>query len=730
MLDALFKPKSIAVIGASNRPLTIGYRITQNLKDVGYKGPIYPVNPKDPAINGLKAYPSILQVPGDVDLAHIVVKNTMVPAVIEDCGKKGVKAVIINTAGFKEIGPDGIALEKQAVEMARKYKVRIFGPNCQGVMNSDPANPVYANFTFTKLKPGHISLLAQSGGVGEVINQRLYQLGIGIRMYASNGNAADVSIPEILEYWGKDDQTRVIILHIESLAQPEEFIRVAKEVSRRKPILGIKTGRTETGARAVASHTGSLMKADTAIEAVFDKCGIISFRNQDEICQAAIGFAMQPLPKGPNVGIITNTGGPAIIATDECIEGGLKIPDLDEPTRTYLKANLFPEASVNNPVDVLATAGPKEWSAAIESLMKAPNIDSILVNFVTPFFVDCEGVAREMARIAATAVNPVRDRSSGDDRSDRGDVLATGSNISNGVKPILCVTMTDKTQWANTLNILQEAGIPSYDLPETASKVLVAMTRYAELRQSNQATPERFKDADVKAVQQIIRSAESLPAEASAQAGVAKFLSSGQALGIIHTYKIPEAKYAICDKAEDALGSADYVGYPMVLKIDSVDVVHKTEQKGVVLNIASKEQLAGHLKDFEKRFKQGRYLMQEYLTGGKEVIIGAKYVEGLGHLLMFGLGGIFVEVLKDVAFKLAPLSKDEALRMVKSIKGYKILEGARGEKGVNLDKLAEILQRTGQLVTDNPQIKELDLNPVMLYSEADKCKVVDVRIRV
>ena len=281
MLNALFSPKAIAVIGASNRPLTIGYRITQNLKDIGFKGPIYPVHPKDPEINGLKAYPSITAVPDSVDLAHIVVKNTMVPAIIEECGKKGVKFVIINTAGFKEIGGAGVELEKQIKEIGKKYNVRIFGPNCQGVMNTDEANPVYANFTFTRIKPGYISILAQSGGVGEVINQRFAQLEVGIRMYASNGNAADISIPEILEYWGKDEKTRVIILHIESLANPQDFMKVCREITKHKPILGMKTGRTAMGARAVASHTGSLMKADTAIEAVFDKCGIISFKNQE-----------------------------------------------------------------------------------------------------------------------------------------------------------------------------------------------------------------------------------------------------------------------------------------------------------------------------------------------------------------------------------------------------------------------------------------------------------------
>jgi acetate---CoA ligase (ADP-forming) len=698
MLNALFSPKSIAVIGASNRPLTIGYRITQNLKDIGFKGPIYPVNPKDPEINGLKAYPSIIAVSAEVDLAHIVVKNTMVPQVMEDCGKKGVKAVIINTAGFKEIGDDGIKLEKQIVEIGKKYNIRIFGPNCQGVMNTESTHPVYANFTFTRIKPGYISVLAQSGGVGEVINQRLAQLDTGIRMYASNGNAADISIPEIMEYWGKDPNTRVIILHIESLANPQEFIRVAKEITARKPILGMKTGRTAMGARAVASHTGSLMKADTAIEAIFNKCGIIPFKNQEEICQAAIAFASQPIPQGPRVGILTNTGGPAIIATDECIEGGLSISDISEDTKKYLKANLFPEASVNNPLDVLATAGPKEFAIAIESLLKDSNIDSILINFVTPFFVDCAGVAREMQRIAKTAS-----------------------------KPIVINVMTDKKQWAETLGIIQSSGIPAYDLAETAAKALVAMTKYGEYRkktsESHTIRPISFNDVNAVETRKIIANAKKAGGE---------FLSLGEALGVLYNYKIPAAKFVIAEKPDDIMTSADYVGFPLVLKIDSPEIIHKTEQSAVILNITSKEQLSHEIDAVKRRFNKAgtRYLLQEYLTGGREVIIGANYMENLGHLIMFGLGGIFVEILKDVAFSINPLNQSEALQMIQSIKGYKILEGVRNQKGVAIDKLVDIILRTSQLLKDCPEIKELDLNPVMLYPEANKCKVVDVRIKI
>ncbi|HLD35816.1 MAG TPA: acetate--CoA ligase family protein, partial [Planctomycetota bacterium] len=451
-------------------------------------------------------------------------------------------------------------------------------------------------------------------------------------------------------------------------------------------------------ARAVASHTGSMMKADTAIEAVFKKCGIISFTNQEDLCQAAIAFASQPVPQGPRVGIITNTGGPAIISTDECIDGGLTIADISDDTKKHLKANLFPEASVNNPVDVLATAGPKEFAAAIEALLKDQNIDSILINFVTPFFVDCAGVAREMKRISATAQ-----------------------------KPMVINTMTDKKQWAETLDIIKSSGIPSYDLPETAAKALVALTRYGEYRKrlaGNQdikiAEP---KDVNAQATRDII---------ASARASGREFLSLGEALGVLYSYKIPTAKFVIVDKPDDILVSAGYVGFPLALKIDSPEIIHKTEQSAVILNITSKEQLAKEVAGIKKRFagQNARYLLQEYLIGGREVIIGANYIENLGHLIMFGLGGIFVEVMKDVAFSINPLTYLEAQEMVRSIKGCKILEGIRGQAGVDLDKLIEMMMRVAQLLKDCPEIKELDLNPVMLYPESARCKAVDVRIRI
>lgn len=694
MLDYLFKPKSVAVIGASNRKLTIGYRILQNLSESGYKGQVYPVHPKEDKIRDLKAYRSVLDVPSELDVAHIVVKSSLVPIVLEECCKKKVRSVIINTAGFSEVGAEGKELERKIVDIARKGNVRVFGPNCQGIMNSDPDVRAYCNFTFTKMNPGTISIVAQSGGVGEVINQRLYSLGEGFRMYASNGNAADIGIPEIMKYWANDDGTKVIIVHIESLADPKKFMDIATEVARKKPVLGMKTGRTVEGAKAVVSHTGRLMGEEMPIELIFEKCGIVSFHDQDELCQAAIAFSRQPLPKGNRVAIVTNSGGPGIIATDGCIEAGLELPTLSHDTRTTLKENLFPEATVSNPVDVLATATPEHYGLTLRELMKDSKVDAILVNFITPFFVDCEGVAREIVR-------------------------ASG----NGEKPVVAVIMTDKEQQAETLRIVKEKGIPTYEFAEMATKTLRAMVRMHEYRQRDREPFERFVDVDKDAARSVITTAMKEKTD---------MLGAEQCAQVLDFYRIPRAPALVGANLHQCLSAAREIGFPVALKVDSVDVVHKTEVGGLSLNIHNEQRLKKEFNNLRGKFMNHspQYLVQKYLTGGIEVIVGAKAVAGVGHVVMFGLGGVLVEVMKDVVFQFAPLNRIEAQRMVKSIKAYPILRGYRGQEGANIDRLVEILMRVSQLVTEVPEITELDLNPVIAYKDACRTVAVDVRIKI
>jgi acetyltransferase len=693
MLDSLFRPKSVAVIGASNRRLTIGYRIIQNLLDSGFNGPIYPVHPKADFIKSIPAYPTILDVPGDVELVHVVVKNTMVPGVLEDCAKKGVKVAIINTAGFKEVGGDGVALEREIVRIGREKGIRLFGPNCQGIMNSDPDVNAYCNFTFTKLRQGHVSLLAQSGGVGEVINNRLFELDAGIRMYASNGNACDVSIPEIVEYWGDDPQTKVIICHIESLPDPRRFYEVAAAVSRKKPILAMKTGRTKAGAKAVSSHTGGLMKEDTTTELLLEEAGCISFRDEEDLCQAAYAISRQPIPRGNRVGIVTNTGGPGIISADILIEAGCELPDLSEVSKKRLRDVLHAEATISNPIDVIATAGPEHYKAAVEALLADDNIDSVLVNFITPFFVDCEGVAREIASLAPTAT-----------------------------KPIIAIVMTEKEGWAGTISTFRKAGIPVFDFPETGAKALAAMTRYAMARKRPDDAPAELADARKDVAAKIV---------ARAVESGREFLTQKDAFDLLAAYGIGAPKAAEVGSLAEALKAASDIGYPVALKVESERVIHKSDEGGVRLNLPDKGALEAAFVEMAAKFEGARFLVAGFVKGGgREVILGAKREDGLGHVVVFGLGGIFVEVLKDAAFALAPLSKARALEIMRKLKGYPLLEGVRGERPVDMDLLADALCRLGRLVTDNPQITELDLNPVFAFGKGVAPVAVDVRVKV
>lgn len=692
MLDRLFSPKSVAIIGASTKELSIGNVITKNLLRYDFKGAIYPINPKADEVRGVKAYKTIFDISEDVDLAHISIPAKFVAQAVEDCGKKGVKYVIINSAGFKEIGTEGEALEKEVVTIARKYGVRIFGPNCQGIINSDPDVRAYCDFTFTYPDPGHISVVAQSGGVGAVIMQRFFDLGVGMRYYASNGNACDISIEEIIRYWGDDEQTRVIVLYVEGFADPKGFMEMAYEVAAKKPILAMRGGRTEEGAKAATSHTGGLAGIGLSTELIFNKTGILTFRDEEEMCQAAVAFANQPIPKGNRVGLITDTGGPAIIATDELVDLGLEIPPLSENAKSSLKEKLYPEASVQNPIDVLATAAAPHYRAAMDTLLEEEQIDSIYINFVTPPFVDTESVAKEMAEVSKLKK-----------------------------KPIVCNYMTDKAQWIETTKIMKEGGIPCYDFPEMAAKALAALTRFAEIRRREKDTVKLFDDVNKGKAESILLSAKKLNRE---------ILNAKEVYDVLAAYGIPVADWKIASNVEEAEKAANEIGFPIVIKADTESIIHKSDVGGVAINLKDKNEVRMAVEKMQNKFDEAnlRFFIQKYLPGGRELIVGAKAETGLGHLIMFGIGGIFVEVLKDVIFKIAPVTRTEVKDMLSMIKAAALLDGIRGESGINKDAVIEIIQRTSQLVTDLPVIKEMDLNPIIAFK--NQALAVDARIKI
>ena len=690
MLESLFRPKSAAVIGASSKELSIGNRVIKNLIDFGFKGEIYPINPKADEIRGIKAYKSIMDCPDGIDVVHMVIPAKFVPQAMDDCGKKGVKNVIINSGGFSEIGPEGDALEKEFLATAQKYGIRVMGPNCQGIINTDADVRSYTNFTFTMPDPGFISIVALSGGVAEVIHQAFSQMGVGTRIYASNGNACDVTIPEIIRYLGDDDGTRVIVTYVEGLRDATTFQEVAKKVAAKKPILAMKAGRTMEGAKAAASHTGGLAKEDIATDLIFKRAGILSFRDEGELIQAAVAFASQPIPKGNRVGIITNTGGPAVIATDVMVDAGLTLPPLSDRTREVLTETLFPEASVNNPIDVLATGPAAHYRACLDAMMADDNFDSVYVNFVTPFFVDNESIAREIVEVS-----------------------------NQQIKPIVCNLMTDRRQWTEVVRILQDGGVPCFALPGEAARALTAMVRYNEIRNRQVGGVQAFNDVDKAAAAKIM--------EAAKTAGKAS-LSAEEVYSILEAYKIPVANWRMATSADEAEKAAEDIGYPVVIKADSESIVHKSDMGGVAVDLADGAAVIAAVEKMQKSFSAGdlRFFIQKFLPGGLELIMGAKAEEGLGHAVMFGLGGIYVEIMKDVVFNLTPVSSGEAAEMLASIKGAALLEGVRGQKGVDQAKLVEIIQRLSQLLTDLPAIQEMDLNPLMAFE--DQVFVVDARI--
>jgi acetyl coenzyme A synthetase (ADP forming)-like protein len=692
MFDKLFSPKSIAIIGASQKALSIGNVITENLLKYEYKGPIYPINPRADEILGVRAYPSILDVPGDVDLAHMVIPAKFAPMAMDECGKKGVKFVIINSAGFKEVGQEGLAIENEVVAIAKKYGIRIFGPNCQGIINTDLEVRAYCDFTFTYPEPGHISIVAQSGGVGAIFMQSIHDLGVGMRFYASNGNACDISIPEILRYYGNDEKTRAIILYAEGFANPAEFMEAAREVAAKKPILGMRAGRTAEGAKAATSHTGGLAGGGLSTELIFRKTGILTFRDVEEMCQSAVALSSQPIPGGNRVGLITDTGGPAIIATDELVDAGLEIPPLSDKAKATLKEQLLPQASLRNPIDVVATAGAPHYRAALDVLMDEENIDSVYINFVTPSFVDCEAVAKEMAEVS---------------RQKK--------------KPIVCNYMTDKPQWTGTTAILKEGGIPCYDYPEMAAKALSALTRYNDLRSRNIGEVHTFDDVDKTKAESLLKQAKD---------GKRTILTAAEVYEILAAYGIPAAPWKITDSINEAVEAAEEIGFPVVIKADSESIVHKSDVGGVAVNLVDKAAVEATVKEMTDKFgAEGlKFFVQKFMPGGQEVIVGAKAEHGLGHVVMFGLGGVTVELFKDVSFEITPVSEFEAKQMLSSIKAYPLLSGFRGAKGVDQKKLVEVIERVSQLVTELPAIQEMDLNPIIVY-EYTIC-VVDARISI
>jgi acetyltransferase len=689
MLDGLFKPRGVAVVGASANPYSIGHIVIKNLSTYGYKGPIFPINPKGGHIRSFKAFKSVLDVPDVIDLVNISVNYSLVPAVLEECGKKGVKFAIVHTAGFKEVGEEGIQREREMVELAHSYGMRLFGPNSQGIQNADPEISVYANFTFVPMKPGNISIIAQGGGMGEMLKLHLHNVGLGHRMYCSYGNECDLTMPEILDYYGSDDGTRVIMMQTESFKDPAAFLEVASRITPKIPILAIKAGRTREGSVAVSSHTGTLVDQARMASAMYQKTGVVEFHDTDEMIKAAIAFSTQEPPRGRRIGMITNTGGPGIQAVDEAVDLGLELATWSDEGRAKLEESLYAEASLGNPVDVVATANADHYHAAVETLLAEENTDMVLVFFVTAPFTDTEAIARRIKEATDASQKPV------------------------------VVVVETYSEFYGLIDKLRQSDLPVYEFAEDGTRALAAMTRYAELRDREVEAPPEI-EVDRAGAEEILRGYDGRDA----------YLPQVDAFSILAAYGIRAPKVRMLSGSEDLEAAAAEVGYPCVLKVDSAEVIHKSDEGGVVLGIESREALATAFAELADRFSgaDATFILQEQMPVGREIIIGATESEGLGHLVMFGLGGVFVEVMRDVAFALAPLSRPEARTLMREIKGFPILEGVRGEPGADLEAIEDLLLRVSRMVVDNPSITELDLNPILVTPEG-AC-AVDVRLKV
>lgn len=681
------EPQSVAVVGASRDPEKIGSMVLHNLLRIGYAGRIYPINPQAGEIEAIQAYPTLVDVSDPIDLAVIAVPLAHVDGVVDDCIAKGVRGILLLTAGYSETGAEGREHESQLLAKVRAAGIRLIGPNCFGVINTDP--DVRLNTSFSPIQPlhGSVGMLTQSGALGQAILDYARELNLGLSNFVSVGNKADVSGNDLLQYWMQDDRTNVVLLYLESFGNPRKFSRIAREVARHKPIVCVKSGRSRAGAKAATSHTGSLAGSDLAAEALFRQCGVIRTNTLEELFDVASFLAHQPLPSGPRVAILTNAGGPAIMTADACEAAGLELPTLHDRTVNALRSFLPPAASVANPVDMIASADAEQYGLAMKALLDDPNVDSVIVLFVPLHPGSPERVATAIRdAIPKSCLKPV---------------LATFLSA-QGMPPEL-------------------AGIPSYRFPEGAVTALARALRYARWRARPASEPATFDDIDQASAQAIVESVRERGGG---------WLSSEDVNDLLHAARIPVARSGVADSLEAARALGSTIGYPVVLKANGPDILHKTEMGGVILNIKDDQSLERAYTDLARRLgaQMTGVLVQQKVSKGTEILIGATLDETFGHTVAYGLGGTLVDLIQDVALRLAPLTKSDISDMLDEVRGTKLLRGYRGAPPADEAKVCEILARLSILLEICPEIEEVDFNPVIVLEHG--AIVVDARIRV
>ena len=693
MLDTLFSPRSIAVIGASRTEGKLGHAVLRNLVNSGFQGAIYPVNPQPGDIMGLTCYPGVDAIPGPVDMAVIVIPGKAVLDALEVCGQKGVGAAIVISAGFRETGHAGLVAERKMVEIAQEHHMRIVGPNCLGVI--DTLSPYNASFAVGMPCQGTIAFMSQSGALCTSVLDIALARDIGFSRFVSLGNKADLSEIDFIEAWGGDPASKVIMAYLEGIADGARFIDIARRLTKSKPIIAIKSGTTSAGSRAVSSHTGTLAGSERAYEAAFKQAGVIRASSVGNLFDLAVALARQPLPRSDQVAIITNAGGPGIMATDAIERLGLKVAALAQETMDALRQALPPAASVLNPVDVLGDALANRYRLALKLVTADPNVGALMVILTPQFVTQIEETARAVVE------------------------AARGSSI-----PVFACFMGEANTQAG-VKILAENHIPNYIVPEQAAAVLRAM---ADQRRWQDTPLPKFEQFDVDR-ERVAGIFKQVRASGRLQIGDA------EARDILQAYHIPIPASKLCKTSDEAVAFAEQIGYPVVMKIASPDILHKTDIGGVRLNIQNATEVSDSFDLIT--FRATRHmpgaeiwgcLVQQQVRGGKEVICGMNRDPQFGPLVMFGLGGIYVEVLKDVAFRIAPFSRDEANAMMREIRSFNLLRGVRGQARSDIRAIADTLLKISQLVTDFPEIVEMDINPLMVFEEGRGVMGIDMRL--
>jgi len=698
-IRSIFSPKSIAVVGASRQAGSIGAALVGNLKRCGFQGRLYPVNPKAGEVDGFPAFPSVSAIGAPVDLAFILVPAPYVEDAVRDCARAEVRAVVVISAGFGEVSPEGRQTERRLRELVRASGMRMVGPNCMGVINTDPQVSINGTFVPVWPPPGRVGILSQSGALGYAMIDRMQALNLGVSTFISVGNKADVSGNDVLAYWSEDPNTDVIVLYLESFGNPRKFGRITAEVARRKPIVAVKAGRSAAGTRAASSHSAALANLDVAVDALFEQAGVMRTNTLEQLLDVTMLLSTQPIPAGPRVGVITNAGGPGILLADACEAHGLVLPEFEPQTIAALRSFLPAHAGLSNPIDMIASATPEQYGRALEAAGADANIDSVIVIYLPPLLHPPAEVPKALA-VSAARVPPH--------------------------KPVLTVFMSSY----KIPPVIAEGvrgRLPSYSFPENAALALAAAERYRKWRErpgGSMITLDAFARTAIRAVIDRVLDGP--------QQSV--WLDPYDLASILRAAGIEFAALELAE-IENAASAADRMGYPLVIKAAAETLLHKSDAGGVILGINSRAQLIAAVNALTGRMKAigidlRRVMLQREIRGGIEALVGVTADPTFGPLVVCGLGGVLVELLKDVSFRLPPVSDTGAREMIARLHAHTMLDGYRGQPPGDREALVGIIQKVSALVELIPEMRELDLNPVKVLEPGRGAIVVDGRMRL